>query len=166
MVRRLNSDSNTNDRMLAIGVLTLCGLIILYLANVKYLLFNYEWFPFVPSAKLSHYYINYFDFGFVKRGLVGSLLKAAVGEPSVFLVGYVALAIAAGICFLASYAVVGLRSRVDKTDFYLLAGLILFNPATIANIGYDLGRFDQALILYSIISFYYQEIITRYTSIY
>lgn len=137
------------------AVFTIVSAVLVLLANVAGVVWDFQAFPYVTPGKVAHYYINYVDFGFVKRGMVGTLLQATGGAPGVWLVRYIALGMGIAVCFLASRFLSALKKPAGNAGFFLLAAFILFNPATFANMGYDLGRFDQLLITCSLGTLYF-----------
>lgn len=150
------SNYNSDLKKIAwVGGFTILCIAILSVSNIRFLFWDTDLFPYVESGKIAHYYINYLDFGFTKRGLVGTLLKITGSYPSVVTIEYMAFGMGLSICFTTGYAIYQLRSYFDSVSYILFAGLLIFNPGTLANLGYDLGRFDQLLILCTIFSLYF-----------
>lgn len=98
----------------------------------------------IISYHATTYSVNYFDHGFTKRGLVGSIvwLLPAVDYR---LVAYV-INVAA---FLAIVLIVhrGLRRVSSETTSDILKAFIAISPFTAFQLGYELGRLDIISIL-------------------
>lgn len=142
------------DDVASFSILMVSSVGILIASNLSYGFLPVHLFPYVESGKLAHYYVNYFDVGFVKRGLFGSIISGLTGAPDIRHIRFFAFMLGLFICFLACFHVQKIRRYFDKRSYYLVAGLIIFSPATIFNIGQDLGRYDQLLMLCSILSLY------------
>lgn len=86
---------------------------------------------------LSHFAVDYQSFGFVKRGLVGSLVDvpadpAAVGRVAALSLAMLLAALGAAVAF------------VRQTGAPLaLAVAFAVSPGTFQNFAFDVGRFDQ-----------------------
>ena len=93
-----------------------------------------------------YYYVNYFDLGFIKRGLIGSIY-ALLGVPS--WVGSPALIVVASHA-LVSLVVAGLFwafARLQLRDWALSDKLAIYtffalSPAFFVHLGFDTGRMD------------------------
>lgn len=94
----------------------------------------------------AHWLFDY-RWGFVKRGLPGEALRQlSVGRDSVT-VNVISLALATGLT-LALTLLFGTRAaRGDGGDSWLFAFFALLSPATVAHLGFDVGRFDHLLLL-------------------
>lgn len=95
---------------------------------------------------LSHFAVDYQSFGFVKRGLVGSLIDvppdpAAAGRVAGFSLAMLIVAIGVAAAFVRQMAAP-----------LALAAAFALSPATFQNFAYDLGRFDQLGAVLSLIS--------------
>jgi len=86
-----------------------------------------------------YYMWNYQDFGFIKRGLVGTILRPGYTEESLRLAGMVAFF--SGI--VLSMALTFWYCAHEKRN--LLRALFVFCPSLFLNYGYDFGRFDILL---------------------
>ncbi|MES1937811.1 hypothetical protein C27AD_15704 [Salinisphaera hydrothermalis C27AD] len=97
----------------------------------------YDW-------KLAQYLINYQHMGFVKRGLIPSLL-APIPQP--YWLGatlvFNAAALSA-VALSAAFFLARARRILPAREHLVLSALILLSPLTIANAGIDFGRFDIA----------------------
>lgn len=135
--------------------LIVVALAILFMSNVGYGMYG-DWhlFPFLRSGKIAHYYMNYFDFGFIKRGLFGTVIKLFIGTPSLNTVRFIAFITGVAICIILCYKISKLKQVCDKRDYYILIIFMLFNSGVIYNIGYDLGRYDQLLMICCVASYY------------
>lgn len=94
-----------------------------------------------------HYAINYFEFGFVKRALIGTiyhLISATLTAKSLFLfqLFFIFITIAITHYFFA-------RNALEKKFIYLL---FILSPATFMQYGADFGRFDPILMLIFLLS--------------
>jgi hypothetical protein len=78
---------------------------------------------------------SYQDLGFVKRGLVGTLLN--IDNDATFPVAAVLFGTATALAFAALVATAALRVPCDTARVF-----ILLSPAVFLQAGYDLGRFD------------------------
>jgi hypothetical protein len=88
-----------------------------------------------------YYYLNYPDFGFIKRGLVGTIVQLAdFGDLDTWLPGVV---VALGT--VAVIIIIYIYSRLERSN--VLKVLFILSPFTFMNYGYDAGRFDLLLNL-------------------
>ncbi|WP_316155527.1 hypothetical protein [Cupriavidus sp. BIC8F] len=100
------------------------------------------------SWRLTQYYVNYFDFGFVKRGLLGTLLYPifhTIGGNKPLAVAMIILldfAIVFGGLALIKIAF-DRESRFGTTLKDVIKCLIVFSPVGIMQLSYDAGRFDH-----------------------
>jgi hypothetical protein len=141
--------------IILLSVLMLAGIAIFVVTHLRFIFWDPHLFPYVESGKIAHYYINYYDFGFVKRGLIPSVIKTTGMYPTVNTVKYLAFTVGIATCGLASYMIFKMRGYFDQWSYILFVVLIIFNSGTFANWGYDLGRYDQLLLICSILSFYF-----------
>jgi hypothetical protein len=144
-----------NKNLVLLGIIAFSGIAIFTITHLRFIFWDFDLFPYVEPGKIAHYYINYYDFGFVKRGLVSSLITTTGEYPSVSFVNYLAYSLGIVICFFSAYLVYKMRVYFNNWSYILFAFFIIFSPATFMNLGYDLGRFDQLLIICSILSFYF-----------
>lgn len=104
-----------------------------------------------------------FDYshGFVKRGLLGELLRLLSIErsrPQIFLLSLIVLLVVAAVLF-AVYTLPVRKAR-EKLDGRRRDGLRLFalfavtSPATLSHFALDVGRFDHVLLLLAALSVY------------
>jgi hypothetical protein len=92
-------------------------------------------FPVVGSWHTVHFMFSYQDLGFVKRGLVGTLLDIDNDASSPAAV--VLFASATALAFAALVTVAALRAPCDTARTF-----ILLSPAVFLQAGYDFGRLD------------------------
>lgn len=117
-------------------LLTLFGLYTFYISLPQYPLF----------AKLAQWLISY-EFGFVKRGMVGSIISVIPIQP-----GYIFLlscALIVHIVLLFALIAYSARRLSEGSNNSWLLFLLLFmgSSATIQHFTYDMGRFDHFLLL-------------------
>jgi len=86
---------------------------------------------------LSHFAVDYQSFGFVKRGLVGSLIDVSPDPAAVGRVAWLSLAMLTAV-LVASVAFV----RDTRAPLVLVAAFAV-SPGTFQNFAFDVGRFDQ-----------------------
>lgn len=92
-------------------------------------------FPQIGPWHTSHFMFSYQDLGFVKRGLIGTLLDIDNDAKSPAAV--VLFSSATALAFAALVAAAALRAPCDTARAF-----ILLSPAVFLQAGYDLGRFD------------------------
>lgn len=146
-------NENGDTRLLVI--LTVSSLVVLICGNLQYFTLHFSYFPYVSSGVMAHYYIDYFSFGFIKRGLIGSIMGPFGLAPWSGLVRFVAFLIGTVVALTAAGFVYRLRKYFEPGLYDLFGAFVIFSPATILNIGFDLGRFDQLLILCSILALWF-----------
>ena len=97
-------------------------------------------------------YINYFDFGFVRRGLVGTILQAThlsglFGDEYYFAIFVQHLAI------LAFVGLVALHFLRSKTEHSLLFKAVIFlSPTFILQVAYTTGSLDVFVLMIAVIN--------------
>ena len=94
--------------------------------------------------------INYRELGFVKRGLIGSMLNTNLNNY-IFLSKIYSLTIIVLIVILFSLIVV--RSKFSKEHFNYII-LFSLSPFFFQNLGFEFGRLDQIAILFSVLVAY------------
>ncbi|MEM9050161.1 MAG: hypothetical protein AAGC92_15755 [Pseudomonadota bacterium] len=94
-----------------------------------------DWFPFLDRWKIFQYQTSYADLGFVRRGLIGTLLGIGPNRAPPMLLGFAA---ASSLAMAAVF--VWLLAQVRQPE---LARALLISPALFLGIGFDLGRFDH-----------------------
>src|SRR4051812_43819465 len=92
-------------------------------------------FPEVGSWQTSHFMFSYQDLGFVKRGLVGTLLNIDNDARSPAAV--VLFASATALTFAALVAAAALRAPCDTARTF-----ILLSPAVFLQAGFAFGQLD------------------------
>ena len=109
------------------------------------------------SWKLTQYFVNYFDFGFVKRGLLGTLLHpvfTSIGTNRILAVSTVLL-FDFSIVFGGLVLIDTLCDRMSGEDGNLgdvIRFLIVFSPLGVMQLSYDAGRFDHVNIILVLLS--------------
>jgi hypothetical protein len=98
-----------------------------------------EW-PYIDHWMLLQYLVDYGDVGFVRRGLVGTLLP---GDPAL---GATALVLAAATLPAVLVAAV-MAPRLARLEDRTLAFAFAVSPALFWQMGFDLGRFDALNML-------------------
>lgn len=94
------------------------------------------------SYNYTQYLFNYSD-QFVKRGLVGEILRHLVDSPDYFFVKNLALILLSGLSILlTSLFIAPLFKHGLRCGHYLFFGLAFISPATLMHFAYDLGRLD------------------------
>ncbi|MCY7295035.1 hypothetical protein [Alteromonas sp. a30] len=101
---------------------------------------------YVSDWKFTHYLFNY-EYGFIKRGLVGELF--AFFSPNIHFQSVVSfsylLVIALSVVLVAMWSQVFFKDRSKAA--LLLALIAIVSPFTIQHLVYDLGRFDAITAL-------------------
>jgi len=98
-----------------------------------------EW-PFLEHWLLLQYLVDYGDLGFVRRGLIGTLLP---GDPALGATPVV-LAAAMAPAVMAAAAIAPLLARLEDRA---LAFAFAVSPALFWQMGFDFGRFDTLNLL-------------------
>lgn len=99
----------------------------------------------VGSFRYPHWLFDY-RWEFVKRGLPGEVLRRLGMSRDPASINALGTALAAGLT-VALTLLFGAQHRTGRDGTWLFALLAVTSPATIAHLGYDVGRFDQLLIL-------------------
>lgn len=122
---------------------------LIYLSNI---IFSNE----LESLKLkvgwyqeSLYMLNYFDFGFIKRGFLGTVIYPfkSYYNLSIFLISF-------SVCVLIIVYFVEIISDEKLKDIKKYLILFSIGPFFFQFLGYDFGRFDQWGILFLVITTY------------
>ena len=103
--------------------------------------------------KSTQYLVNYFDFGFVKRGVVGTLfsmlkisqLKGAIIVMSVALFGIFLM-----VVYIGLYKIPPGDDRRESVD--IIKTVVALSPFTAFQFSYDMGRFDLINIILLIVA--------------
>lgn len=110
-------------------------------------------FNSIGEWQYAHYAIDYFNYGFVKRGFIGTLFDMAVEgfDIAIANLGYFTFLFCSYIMvlfFLYSF------NRFFKTreEWLLFSALIIFSPAIFPHFVFDCGRFDIVLVVLFLIS--------------
>ncbi len=127
---------------LSTGVVSVVGLFAVFLGNYQRV-GDWAQVPFIAHFKAAHFLMSYQSFGFVKRGLPGTLLELvspAFGIDLItfvgVLMGVAAVAVVAGLCFV-------------KRCSLGAALAIALSPFTFQNLGFDLGRQDHIGLIFT-----------------
>ena len=114
--------------------LTLCYLIPYFRHYLAYLngdIADWQW-------KSTQYIVNYFDFGFTKRALLGSLIHLfEVNRIEVLMISFTTI-----FFFLWVYAILNLSRPIDCCSQNILKTLLALSPFTAFQSSLDVGRFD------------------------
>jgi len=107
------------------------------------------------SWKMAQYYVNYFDFGFVKRGLIGTLLypMMRVTSDDRLLASAVVVLLDLFIVFAGLIFVKRTFEReplVGKRIGDIIKCLLVFSPIGVMELSYDVGRFDHVTIILAV----------------
>lgn len=113
---------------------------------------------FIPW-KMAQYYVNYFELGFVKRGMLGTLLypimKATNDDRFLAITFVVLLDLAVVLAGLALIQRVFDREPLrDKMIGDVVKFILVFSPVGIMQLSYDVGRFDHVTTILAIISLF------------
>ncbi|AXN31881.1 hypothetical protein [Vibrio coralliilyticus] len=104
------------------------------------------------SWTATHYAINYIDFGFVKRGLIGSFYKIINGsfsQESLFLFQFSFIIL---LVFVTHFLF--LKFNLNNRFVYIV---FILSPATFMQFGSDFGRFDPILVSIFMLSIIYRS---------
>ena len=109
----------------------------------------------ISASLKGYYYVNYFDLGFIKRGLIGSIYKIFNLQnylsPSI-------LVLCSHVIFLILFAAIFWKyvphcfynfKFKDKIFFYTL---FLLSPVLFLRLGYDIGRMDLICLVLSLLN--------------
>ncbi|WP_139312426.1 hypothetical protein [Chromohalobacter japonicus] len=129
-----------------VSLLLWCSMVVLivWVRSNPYLFLNGT--SYLSDWNYTHYLFNYDD-GFVKRGVVGDVLKTLVGHVSYDLVNFISYVSLGGLCFL--FLLFVSKAYVDhggRLGAFLLMVFAATSPATLQHFAFDVGRFD--LIIY------------------
>ena len=109
----------------------------------------------IGSSLKGYYYVNYFDLGFIKRGLIGSIYKI-FNLPDYFSPSI--LVLSSHIIFLIFFGIIFWKyvkncfynfKLKDKVFFYTL---FLLSPVLFIRLGYDIGRMDLICLVLSLLN--------------
>lgn len=105
----------------------------------------------VGIFKLTHWLFTY-EFGFIKRGLIGSIISMLNCQPSYGFLVSCALIVNAALLIVLLAFVSRCLSPKGNISWFLFNLLFICSSATIAHFSYDLGRFDQFGLLILLLS--------------
>ena len=104
------------------------------------------WFATVDDFRLVHLHVNYFEHGYLRRGLIGSLLHA-IGAPDPVMAGWM-LSLLAMIGFFGFVGWVVARTPPDRQiHMQIIALVMVLGPAGVAQIVADAGRVDHVFLV-------------------
>ncbi len=110
------------------------------------------WTP--PSYFYPYFQIDYFDFGFVRRGLVGTLARfMGVGASDTAVVIGFAISVVLSTIIITAFAAWATR-RLPATQRILVMAALLLSPATFMHWGCDPGRFDMLTFAAIVLAFW------------
>ena len=95
----------------------------------------------VGDWKFAQFVLSFQEWGFLKRGAVGSLMKGFHVPATNLSVFAVSCLILPGFIYCCMSYVFSKKEQLSK-DFYFFCLLILLSPAVFLQAGYDLGRYD------------------------
>lgn len=124
-------------------LLTMLGITKWWIPNVR---------GFEKLYAASHWILSY-DYGFIRRGLVGTIMKVWFPIITIEDIHHTALiAYCTFLVFLLIVFYVLLRYKGKNGQLFRLILIFLANPATISMLALDLGRFDLFLIMIMFLS--------------
>lgn len=104
------------------------------------------------------FYVTYQDFGFVRRGLPGSLVALVSPDPSHLTLYAVSAAVVVCLALLYWFFVISsLAERGSARSRTLMALVFLVSPATFWQAGFDLGRYDPVNVILLLVSLLFIE---------
>ena len=109
----------------------------------------------ISSSLKGYYYVNYFDLGFIKRGMVGTIVKLLdlpnYLSPSI-------LTLSSHIFFLLCFGLIfwylvqsSFQNWKIKEKFFFYT-LFLLSPVLFIRLGYDIGRMDLICLVLSLLT--------------
>ena len=107
----------------------------------------------ISATLKGYYYVNYFDLGFIKRGLIGSIFKifhlSDIFTPTVLvLTSHLFFSILFSITFwIFTKSCFKNWKLKEKIPFYTLFTL---SPVLFFRLGYDIGRMDLICLVFSL----------------
>ena len=109
----------------------------------------------IGSSLKGYYYVNYFDLGFIKRGLIGSIYKIFNLQdylnPSI-------LVLSSHVIFLITFGIIFWKYVKYCFDYFKLKDkifiytLFLLSPVLFLRLGYDIGRMDLICLILSLLN--------------
>ena len=128
--------------------------LIFFIGNLSF----YEFQTYIFNVKTwirDSYILNYFDYGFIKRGLIGTLLGVRISDVSIVrpdllisdsLTKYINfISIILILIIVVLYII--LMNKIFESERKLLI-LLAISPFAFLNFGYDAARYDQIGIIY------------------
>ncbi len=116
-------------------------------------------------GRVWHLYINYFDFGFVRRGLVGTLFKmshlSSLFDNEYFFAIFVQHVFVAVL--VALIAVVFLRSKTQIDP--LFKAVVFLSPTFILQIAYTTGSLDIFIVIVALLNIFYVRNIVLFSAL-
>jgi len=142
--------SKKNNFLLLITLLSIF-LLSLVLSKVFFTPIGYD-----SIGRMFHYYINYDDFGFIKRGLWGTFLHY-LGLNNFIenkYVEYLVIYLAVSIAFIMSFWCFFNKNTPSQLSIQdiCLAVIVVLSPSMFLHLGYSLGNFDLILLFIFLIN--------------
>ena len=151
MTKLINTqDKQFKNKKIKFVTLFFSFFIIFYLANVifsnelDFLFFKINWF------NQSLYSLNYYDYGFIKRGLVATVFN--INSSNLTTISTL-LGIFIVIIIITLYIKIILEEKLINNQSYLI--LFGVSPFFFQYLGYDLGRFDHYGICFMLLTTYF-----------
>ncbi len=150
-----------SDRFVLLSLVSYAFGLALYI--YEYLKYKVDPFRFL-EWKLTQYYVNYFEHGFVKRGILGTLSQPFLQLwPNNELLPYVLIIALSGFFALTfftvvSRAIVKLENKLPTSEQHKIQAfraMIAIGAVGFAQLAYDVGRYDLPNILILMLSIYY-----------
>jgi hypothetical protein len=109
-------------------------------------------------GRLWQYYVSWFDFGFHRRGLVGTLLTES-GLNTVFQNEYLFVYLIYGILIATSYLLIAkaIISNQKLSSNTMLIFCVIFSPAIFFHFAYSSGNLDLILFIFFIIAIFFSN---------
>ena len=109
----------------------------------------------ISASLKGYYYVNYFDLGFIKRGLVGTLIKLLnlpnYISPSILtLSSHIFFLLCFGLIFWSFVNSSFQNWKIQQKYFFYT--LFLLSPVLFIRLGYDIGRMDLICLVLSLIT--------------
>ncbi len=109
----------------------------------------------LDNWKFAQYAVNYSEYGFIKRGLIGTILNSVLGHFSILAIYILFYIQVVFLLFITIYTLNQLQNRfIDFKSYIVFSLILLLSPATFSHFVYDFGRFDLILILFFILQLY------------
>ncbi len=142
----MKSDKKLSNQNLIVIVVSLA------IAMVAILRANHGHHGEVSSWHFTHYLFN-FEYGYVKRGLIGEIIRLSIGQVDYLTVKYLShvLFYLAVVVLIFVTVLPAMDAGCQKGSIYFVL-LVLTSPATIQHFYFDMGRFDVVTLTIALIS--------------